>query len=161
MKVKLHWITSHNMQLAMMARPRGGEWLVDEIDSLAKQGIQTVVSLLTDAEIVELDLGDEAIACIHRGIEYARCPIEDRSVPKSAAAFRMLLEELFPAASSGRRIAIHCRMGIGRSSLLAALLLNRGGCPIEEAFGRIRAARGCNVPDTTAQLAWAMTFATT
>jgi len=42
-----------------MPRPRGGDWLDGEIQSLAKAGVNVVVSLLTADEIAELELQDE------------------------------------------------------------------------------------------------------
>ena len=58
------------------------------------------------------------------------------------------------ALSEGKRVAIHCRAGVGRSALLAAALLVAGGVEVEAAFRRVADARGCPVPDTPEQRAW-------
>ena len=47
---------------------------------------------------------------------------------------------------------IHCRQGIGRSSLLAAAVLEASS--LDEAWRRIAEARGRSVPDTPEQRAW-------
>ena len=60
--------------------------------------------------------------------------------------------------SEGRCVGIHCRQGIGRSSLLAATLLVLTGMDFEEAWRRVEAARGCPVPDTAEQKAWVDRF---
>lgn len=43
-------------RLSTMARPRGGDWLTDELADLAMAGVGVLVSLLADAEAAELDL---------------------------------------------------------------------------------------------------------
>ena len=53
---------------------------------------------------------------------------------------------------------IHCRAGIGRSSLIAACVLVRAGHDVNSAFDTIAKARGVEVPDTEAQRAWVSTF---
>jgi hypothetical protein len=72
MPVKIYWI--HNFEnasrLGIMARPRGNEWLEEDILSLKKQGVQTIVSLLDRNEIHELGLEKEAELCLQNGIEY-------------------------------------------------------------------------------------------
>jgi hypothetical protein len=43
-----------------MLRPRGGDWLADELRDLARAGVEVVVSMLSDAEAAELELAQEA-----------------------------------------------------------------------------------------------------
>jgi hypothetical protein len=52
--------------VSIMARPRGGDWLFDEIKALRASGVDILVSLLTATEISEFDLAEEA-ACCHQG----------------------------------------------------------------------------------------------
>ena len=51
----------------------------------------------------------------------------------------------------GRAVAVHCRAGIGRSSMIVASALIRNGLSPESAFRAIEESRGCNVPDTPEQ----------
>jgi hypothetical protein len=46
--------------LAIIARPRGDDWLEDEMEALAESGIGVVVSLLTAEEDRDLGLNEEA-----------------------------------------------------------------------------------------------------
>ena len=48
----------------------------------------------------------------------------------------------------------HCRMGVGRSPMCVASLLVLLGVPAVEAWRRITAVRGRDVPDTAAQGRW-------
>jgi hypothetical protein len=49
--------------LAIVLRPRGGDWLDDDVRRLTDHGTQVVVSLSCESECVELGLEEEAAAC--------------------------------------------------------------------------------------------------
>jgi protein-tyrosine phosphatase len=53
---------------------------------------------------------------------------------------------------------VHCRAGIGRSSLIAACVLVLLGLAPAMAFDRIGKARGLKVPDTEGQRDWVDMF---
>jgi protein-tyrosine phosphatase len=69
------------------------------------------------------------------------------------------VRQLESKLAEGKKVAVHCRQGVGRSALLAACLLVGSGLDAEEAFERIRVSRGCAVPDTAEQRAWVAKFA--
>ena len=51
MSTELRWVEGPwKGKLAIAARPRGGDWLGDEIEAWRRLGIATVVSLLTPEE---------------------------------------------------------------------------------------------------------------
>lgn len=81
---KLHWIKSRLPgKLAVSARPRGGDWLEDEVEGWRKAGIDAVVSLLTSQESKEMHLQEEASLSRAHGIRFLSLPIEDRGFPDS------------------------------------------------------------------------------
>lgn len=156
MHVTVHWIENATAgRLGTMSRPRGGDWLEDEIRALQQQGVDVIVSLLEAREISELELEDEPACCASSGLTYLSFPIPDYSVPASREQTRAFVRKLNDFLCEGKNIVIHCRQGIGRSSLLAAAVLVWQGCAVEEAFEIISVARGRAVPDTDAQRAWA------
>jgi protein-tyrosine phosphatase len=159
MTPETYWIPTSVGRLAIMARPRAGEWLRDEIVGWRSVGIDNVVSLLEVAEVRELELHDEANRCEALGIEFISFPIRDRGVPNSVAATRSLVDRLISRLQAGSTIAIHCRAGIGRSSLIAACVLQRLGVEPDKAFEIIGRARGLGVPDTAEQREWLAVFA--
>jgi protein-tyrosine phosphatase len=55
---------------------------------------------------------------------------------------------------AGESVVIHCRMGIGRASMLAVGVLCAEGLSADEAWQRVESARGLPVPDTEAQRSW-------
>jgi protein-tyrosine phosphatase len=137
-----------------MPRPRGGDWLEDEVASLKSSGVDVVVSLLEREEIVELDILAEQSLCQAVGISFLSFPIVDRSVPASKEEASRFAQSIFSLLEAGKTVVIHCRAGIGRSALVAACVLALGGSPVEDAFERIEASRGCRVPDTKEQRDW-------
>ena len=141
------------------ARPRGGEWLGDEIRAWHQGGIDVVLSLLTPDEMSELDLQDEATKARHAGLRFLGFPIPDRGVPESRLAFAELVHSLEKDLRAGRRVAVHCRQGIGRSALVAASLLVSTGEAPDAALRVIEQARGIPVPETPEQRGWIAQFA--
>jgi protein-tyrosine phosphatase len=160
MRAELYWITGPwPGRLAIMPRPRGGDWLEEEIRSWRQSGIDVVVSLLTRDEQTELNLPDEQSLCRANGIEFVSFPIVDRSVPSSAAEFSEQIVNLAEKLRDGKNVAVHCRQGIGRAALVAICLLILSGMEPALAIDRVGAARGCSVPETPEQRQWITDFA--
>ena len=147
-----------NGQLAIVARPRGNDWLEEEIRDLAKEKFQVVVSLLTDDEANELGLSLEGKLAVKEGLDFISFPIEDYAVPVSDEATFELVIKLAEMLKRRLNIGIHCRAGIGRSSLIVACLLSLTQS-VEEAFSQISKSRGARVPDTEVQRNWVQRFA--
>lgn len=148
-------------RLATMAHPRGGDWLVYEMAALREAGVDLLVSALCEDEDARLELAAEADAARAAGLEFVSFPIVDRDVPAEELAGQVgsLADRLTDVVRAGRFVVTHCWAGIGRSSILAGTVLIRLGLTPEEAWRRIRAARGLPVPDNPIQEAWLHTFA--
>ena len=146
-----YWI---NSQLAIVPRPRGGEWLEDEMIALREAGIDVVVSMLENVEAAELGLEREDAAAQSAGLNFVSFPIHDRSVPASREKFEELLSELDSQIKNKKRIGIHCRTCIGRASVVSSSLLIRSGMNAREAWRQVEKARGFPVPDTEEQREW-------
>jgi protein tyrosine phosphatase (PTP) superfamily phosphohydrolase (DUF442 family) len=141
-------------KLGMAARPRGGDWLKDDIDGWRRARVDTVLSLLTPEEEADLDLQSEAREARMQGMEFASFPIPDRQVPRSEVKWAEALDEVTRALSAGKNVLVHCRQGIGRTGLLAACLLVRKGMSPGAAVESVSAARGVSVPETVEQRDW-------
>jgi len=51
MRAEIYWIDgTWPGRLAIMPRPRGGDWLEDELRDCRRQGVVTLVSLLTEEQ---------------------------------------------------------------------------------------------------------------
>lgn len=137
-------------QLSTMAAPRGGDRLPEEMQGLRLLGVDVLVSLLAEPECRELELLDEPQAAQSAGLRFLALPTPDLETPDRSAAVA-LAQVLACELAAGRSVAIHCRAGIGRSSLLAATVLTLEGLAADDAWRDISEARGYPVPDTEAQ----------
>lgn len=106
-------------RLSIMPRPRGNEWLDDEMVALRQAGVDVLVCLQTAAEREELGLVDEPDAASRAGLSFYELPIEDFGVPDRTEV-EPLLNTLLQRLTAGEHVAVHCRGGVGRSSLIAA-----------------------------------------
>jgi protein-tyrosine phosphatase len=145
-------------QVSIMARPRGGDWLLDEIKALRNVGVDVLVSLLTSSEVGEFDLANEATFCHDQRISYLSFPIIDRSVPPFSASTFIFLDRLKVHLAEGRHVTLHCRQGLGRAALMAASLLVLTDFSPERAFDQLSKVRGYPVPETEEQRAWVEAF---
>jgi protein-tyrosine phosphatase len=148
-----------NARLSIMPRPRGGDWLRDEIAALRIAGVDGLVSLLTEAETREFELDAEEASCGEAGIAFYSLPIPDLGTPHSHQEVLGLVKRLRPNLDEGKHVAIRCRQGLGRAPLIAACVLSTIGHTADEAFELLSKARGWPVPETDEQRAWVKGFA--
>jgi protein tyrosine phosphatase (PTP) superfamily phosphohydrolase (DUF442 family) len=141
-------------RLAISPRPRGDDWLEDEIRTWKKDGFDLVVSLLTRDEERELGIEKEGTLARQIGLEFKSLPIPDRGVPRSRAAIQTLVGSIREHLKSDRNVLVHCRQGIGRSALVAASVLADFGADPKSVWSVIETARGVPVPDTPEQKRW-------
>lgn len=149
MKADVYWVIPQ--RLAILPKPRAGDWLDDEIASYAAQGLQVLFTLLTSDEEIELELTDEVVLAEKHGLDFMRYAVADRGVPKSPVLFGEVIHDL---ADCGKVVGVHCRAGIGRSGLACAAVMLRLGHDLDAAWQAIGRARGVAVPDTPEQKAW-------
>jgi protein-tyrosine phosphatase len=140
--------------LAVAARPRGGDWLEDEMSAWRAAGINTVVSLLTSEEEQDLDLDREGQVARAQGMKFVSFPIPDRQVPSSETEIAAVLERINAELVAGKNVVVHCRQGIGRTGLVGACLLITKGVSPEKAVKTLSAARGNSIPETEEQRRW-------
>lgn len=80
--------------LAIMPRPRGNDWLEDEILSYKNSGVDVVVSLLEQSEIYELEIEREEFFCNESEIIFLSFSIADRQTPESFEDILKLVKKL-------------------------------------------------------------------
>jgi protein-tyrosine phosphatase len=157
----IFWIEGNPpVTLAVVPRPRGGEWLEDELQRMQRGGIETVVSLLEEDEAGWLGLENEGASAERIGLGFLSFPIPDTHIPPDHAAFREFVAGLVSRLRRGERIGIHCRGSIGRSTVTAAAALIHLGWKPRAALAAIEKARGCPVPDTEEQREWILRYET-
>lgn len=160
MATNLFWINGPwPGRLAVAARPRGGDWLGDEMKGWREAGVDTVLSLLTPNEESDLDLVAESRTAVDAGLKFRSLPIPDRQVPSSPSQVAPVLDELDSDLSAGDNVVVHCRQGVGRAGMIAACLLVLRGADPASAVDSVGQARGTAVPETLEQRHWIDLFA--
>ena len=156
MFTRVYWVHKFEnaARLGIMARPRGDEWLGDEIGNLKRQNVGLLVSLLEKEETYELGLRQQETICKDNDIEFINFPIVDRDIPKTNDNTNQLIKLLTTKLTDGISVVVHCRMGIGRSSIIAASVLIQSGLKADIVIEDISKVRGVKVPDTDKQLRW-------
>lgn len=151
----LYWISGPwRGKLAISARPRGADWLEDEVSGWRRAGIDSVVSLLEPSEDAQLQLERESEFAEHSGLTFISFPIPDRGVPAANSKATALLSRIRTELAEGKNVAVHCRQGIGRSGLIAAGVLILSGLQVNDAIHVVSSARGLTVPETRVQADW-------
>ena len=75
-----------------------------------------------------------------RGLDQVHLPVVDLT-PPTEEQIELGLRAIDEALGSGRRVAVHCGAGLGRTGTLVACYLVRAGIAPDEAIARLRALR--------------------
>ena len=133
-----------------------GNWERDldpDLERIRRWGATAVVSLITEAEIRDLQVQDLSRAVADRHMEWWHLPIPDGQPPgpefekawvHAGAAIRDRLR-------LGFDVLVHCKGGLGRAGTVAARLLVELGERPEAAIRRVREARSENALETRQQ----------
>ena len=140
-------------KLSLMARPLGTEYLEDYLTELKLLDVHTVVSLLETQEQYALGLSQEGAVCQQLGLGYLHLPIPDRGLASTAKALN-LARQIQSLLAANQHIAVHCRAGIGRTSLIIGAVLILEGLTAQAALEQMSRTRGVEVPDTEEQAEW-------
>lgn len=145
-------------RLAVCSRPRAGWFLADDIRHLRESGYNLLISALAAEEVVRSELQSVPSVCEAAGMEFSHFPVGNLQVAPFEHAHARL-SSWNERLHGGEGVAVHCWASVGRGPTLAAALMVLGGVEPAEAWARIRASRGRDVPDTGEQRAWAAAFA--
>ncbi len=146
------------LRLAIMSRPRDGEWLGIDLRMAKEAGVKLVVSCLEPGEAEQLGLEDEGRTAEALGLRFLSVPIPDHSTPADDRALDAAARALAAELRRGESVAVHCFAGLGRSPTVAAAALVATGMKLEAALERIGEARGAEVPETPDQKDWLEKF---
>lgn len=126
--------------------------LDEDLRVIRDWGATVVVSLIEPHEFDLLRVPGLAETVARHDMHWFHLPIRDVDIPDER--FELGWQSAGPAIhqrlQAGERILIHCRGGLGRTGLLAALILVERGSDPREAIRRVRAARPGAI-ETTAQ----------
>ena len=153
MPIDLWWVASPGKgRVGLVQRPRGGDWLPQDMTWLRAEGVDVIVSALQDQEIRGTHLEHQGHHAAANKVEYVRLPIGNMLTPLPAIVPG--LRALAGRVAAGESVVAHCFACVGRSPLIVASLLVLLGVEANEAWRRVEEARGLPVPDTLAQRLW-------
>jgi protein-tyrosine phosphatase len=109
------------------ATPATSQQIEATVREWAGAGVDAVVTLMEDAEIVRICPGFLQSLDRH-GLESLRFPIPDfgAPAPHEAKAFRVFVTDAQARLARGQAILAHCNAGLGRTAVFFASLLK--GC---------------------------------
>ncbi|MEX1296706.1 MAG: ADP-ribosylglycohydrolase family protein, partial [Candidatus Limnocylindrales bacterium] len=121
----------------------GPHWrdLDSDAASLREQGVDVMLLLVEDRELVRCRATRVSEVLPHHGIELIRHPIRDPETPGHDAAYRRTVSALVERVRGGATVAIACRGGLDRSGMTAACFLREAGLDADTAIDRVHAAR--------------------
>ena len=127
-------------------RDAAGRWRRDldvDVEDISEWGATTVVTLIEDHEFRLLSVEDLETLVRRADMEWFHLPIRDVAVPdhRFEEAWKVVSPGIHRRLDAGERILIHCRGGLGRTGLVAGLILVERGVQPKEAIRRIRAVR--------------------
>jgi atypical dual specificity phosphatase len=122
-----------------------------KLDAVLRAGVRTFVDLTEPGELrpyaaSALSARAHALGIDATELEYHNFPIPDRCLPRSRRFVAQILRVLLDAERRGRRAAVHCRGGIGRTGLVVGCwLVSRGTAKDGEEALAIIAREWCTV----------------
>lgn len=124
----------------------GRRWsrdLAADVAVLRDWGADVVVTLVEDHELELLHVPTLGEAIRAAGMQWRHAPIPDMHVPDARfeEIWPGLAAELADVVARGGRVVLHCRAGLGRAGMVAALLAIDLGDTPGEALHRVRSAR--------------------
>ena len=132
----------------------GAHWRDLDTDAarLRELGVDVVLLLVEDHELVRCRVVEIAGALPAHGVDLVRFPIRDPLLPRNGVAFRETIAALLERVRGGESVAIACRGGLDRAGMAGACLLREAGLRADEAIDRVqRARRGAlTLPDQQA-----------
>lgn len=143
-------------RVAISPCPKGGEDLDNEIHFLQQQGYRLVVSMLSVEEQEVHRLMQEGKVCSEYAIQYLNFPIygEVSDNDEQTLAFVKQVKTQINELVETDKVLFHCRGGVGRSSMIIALVIANEQLSIDEVFAKITLARGEKAPESDTQRQW-------
>jgi protein-tyrosine phosphatase len=155
---------SHPLQIAAIPAPGGGvvgvtfcpgkhqsaamtgAWARDltvDLQAIRDWGAERVLTLVTGEELRALRVAHMGEVAARLGLVWLHLPIVDVSTPTAEWERRWAEEQagVHGVLDRGGRVLVHCKGGLGRAGLVAALILVERGAPPSEAMAAVRAVR--------------------
>lgn len=127
-------------------KDRSRQWdrdLREDLRVIHDWGATTVVTLIEDHEFRLLGIEDLGEEVNRQGMDWMHLPICDVDIPdeRFEIAWEIAGPTLHRRVDNGEGILIHCRGGLGRTGVVAGLILVERGFDPRDAINQVRAVR--------------------
>lgn len=127
-----------------------GNSVQDAIVELHQGGARALITMMPQADLERYDVTHIPEACAAMGIEWVHLPVEDDEAPEAPYKHAWQQNEgiIDRWLAEKTPIALHCKGGTGRTSLIGAILMQRLGYGWDETVAQIRTVRptGVRIP---------------
>lgn len=123
-------------------RRGAGPAIETDVAAIVSWGANVVVSLTESSEFDLLGVS-ELPRQLSKNFRWIHLPVKDMSVPENDFLRKWSNEarSVHDVLTAGGKVLIHCRGGLGRSGLMASLILAERGASAQDAIEKVRAAR--------------------
>ena len=121
----LVWLTD---DLALGSAPLASQW-----EAMFAAGVGAVLEIRSEEQ-------DDVVMLEARGVAYRRADVPDFGAPTPDELHDLVLWAI-ERMQGRQRVLVHCRMGQGRSAMVACATLVALGFPLSVAYSMLRAAR--------------------
>jgi protein-tyrosine phosphatase/nicotinamidase-related amidase len=122
----------------------------EDLKQLKKNGINTIIPLITDDEFYHFGVSDLVKKYEELNFNVHRLPIMDQLVC-SEKEMNDIVNFLDDMIQDGKKVMIHCVGGLGRSGLVTASYLKYKGIKADDAIEVVRKARGPRAIESNVQ----------
>ncbi|MGG6260692.1 protein phosphatase [Stutzerimonas stutzeri] len=120
-----------------------GSSLDEALGTLQAAGAEAVITLMPAEELARNDASQLPQLCAERHLEWFHLPVADEQVPLADfdQAWERSADRINELLDAGKRVAIHCKGGSGRTGLIAARILIDREVPRATAIACVQALR--------------------
>jgi protein-tyrosine phosphatase/nicotinamidase-related amidase/aminoglycoside phosphotransferase (APT) family kinase protein len=159
--LRIDWLTpaAANLGLTLLPGRRDyGRDLHADLATLKAGGVTHVLSLLTADELASRGVEALPAAVRDAGLAHRQDALLDQAAatPQQMDSIVAWLDQ---ALTQGGRVAVHCMAGLGRSGMVAACYLTRGGMNAGQAIQLVRDRRSPRAIETAVQAAFVTMYA--
>jgi len=115
--------------------------LTEDIKKMKAVGIQTVFTLVCQAELDSMGIPDLLMRLNEHDIETVHLQIVDKWIPSRMEDLVAIVQMMLVRINRHRTILVHCNGGKGRTGLVVVATLVALGVPVDEAVSACRKAR--------------------